>query len=110
MTHITSLNDIISSVVDTTSLNNILSFENYPNPAHSYTFISFKLHTNSKINLSVYDLQGKEIAKIINNENRDYGKYTERIDLYELNIASGIYYLKLKVDNEIKTSKQIVVK
>lgn len=83
------------------------SFENYPNPSNDYTFISFKLHSNSNVNLSIVDVQGKYIAKLIDNEQRGYGKYIERIDLTKLNLANGLYFIRLEIDNEVKIIRQI---
>lgn len=84
-----------------------LSFENYPNPASDYTFISFKLHESSKVNLSITDYQGKCVATLINNEERGYGKYIERIDLLQLKLSNGIYFVKLEINHEVQILRQI---
>ncbi|NTW33031.1 MAG: T9SS type A sorting domain-containing protein, partial [Bacteroidetes bacterium] len=109
-TDITSLHDILFSIEEAPVSDNILSFENYPNPASDYTFVSYKLHERSNINLSVYNLQGNVVSKIINNESKAYGKYIERICLDKLNIPSGVYFLKLEVNDNVKTARQILIK
>jgi hypothetical protein len=109
-TDITTLNDILLSTPEISEKKNNLSFENYPNPSSDYTFVSFKLHTKSTVNLGIFDQQGNRISNIINNEIRDYGKYVERIDLQKLNIRAGVYYLKLDIDNVVKVNRQIKIK
>jgi hypothetical protein len=49
--------------------------QNYPNPFNSYT--NFKIHISTRINVSlyVYDLSGRRIATIINNEIKEPGDY-----------------------------------
>jgi len=109
-TDMTTLNDILLDVDEPFSSNAIPDFENYPNPSANFTYVSFKLLQESKVNLSIYDLAGKEIKRIIASETRNYGKYVERINLDELKIHSGIYLLKLEINSLAKTSRLIVVK
>ncbi len=47
--------------------------------------------------------------QIISNENRDYGKYIERIDLTKLNLPNGVYLLKLEIDDQVKVQRQIKI-
>lgn len=108
-TDITNLNDIIFTSVKSPLAADVMSFENYPNPSHDYTFVSFKLPAKSLVNLTFIDIQGKVVSNIINNETRGYGKYVERIDLDELNIPAGLYFLKLEINNEVKILKLVTI-
>ena len=45
--------------------------QNYPNPADNYTVFTIRLENSSKIILSVYSLDGRQLAKM------DYGKKNE---------------------------------
>ncbi|HRC32003.1 MAG TPA: hypothetical protein PK736_01020 [Bacteroidia bacterium] len=47
--------------------------------------------------------------QIISNENRDYGKYIERIDLTKLNLPNGTYLLKLEIDDKVEVQRQIKI-
>jgi len=107
-THLTTGDELITSTQEPYSISS-LDFENYPNPAGEYFYVSFKLHTQSKINLTILDQQGKVAERILHNEKRGYGKYVERIDVQKLHLASGIYFVKLEVDGKVKTLKQMVV-
>ena len=109
-TDLTTLNEIVTEVNTTGGAKGASNYENYPNPTKNDTNISFELMKDSKVNLSVYNLLGTEVYRVINNERRVAGKYVERVDLRGINIASGSYILKLEVDGEVITSKLIVVK
>ena len=83
-------------------------FENYPNPADEIEYVSFKLHTQALVNLSVYNSEGKQVVVIINNETRGYGKYIERVPLDQLQLKNGSYYLKLQIDGVEKINRLLV--
>lgn len=83
---------------------------NYPNPTNNTSYVSFKLHETSTINLSLFDQQGRIIAEIINNKQMEYGKYIIPINTSELNIKDGIYFAKLLINRTSKTFKIVVLK
>jgi hypothetical protein len=107
-THLTTFDELITATHDPLP-GTSLDFESYPNPTGEYFYVSFKLHTQSKINLTIIDSKGNVIERILHNEKRGYGKYVERIDAKKLNLTAGIYFIKLEVDGKVKTLKQIVV-
>ena len=49
-------------------------YQNYPNPFNPSTVISYQLSVFSHINLTIYDLLGKKISTLVN-ENRQPGTY-----------------------------------
>ena len=82
----------------------------YPNPASNISYVSFKLHELSNVSIKLFDSQGKEVYTVLNNEQKDYGKYIYPINLDELNLDSGTYYCKLGVNGNSSTLKMIVIK
>ncbi|MEZ5083331.1 MAG: T9SS type A sorting domain-containing protein [Bacteroidales bacterium] len=68
---------------------------NYPNPFNETTVIAFKLLNPGKISLQIFDMFGKEVAVLVDNEYLDRGKYLEHFDAYNYNLASGVYYFSL---------------
>jgi hypothetical protein len=76
-------------------------FENYPNPSYDYQYISFKLRKASTINLTLLSSSGKVIATLIRDEQRGYGKYIERLDLENYNLAAGSYSIMLEIDGQV---------
>ncbi|MBK6875713.1 MAG: T9SS type A sorting domain-containing protein [Ignavibacteria bacterium] len=68
--------------------------QNYPNPFNPATKISFDLPQDSKVNLIVYDLLGREVKRLVNNEFKVAGKYT--YDFNGSSLASGIYFYRFE--------------
>lgn len=82
----------------------------YPNPASNISYVSFKLHELSNINLKMYNQQGKIIHTIIDNNKMGYGQYIIPVNLEEFNLPSEIYYFKLSINDISKTIKTLVIK
>ncbi len=66
--------------------------QNYPNPFNPTTKINFDLPADSKVTLVIYDVTGREVTKLLNNELRTAGYYT--MDFNGSSIASGIYFYR----------------
>jgi photosystem II stability/assembly factor-like uncharacterized protein len=83
--------------------------QNYPNPFNPTTTIKFGLPREGAVSLKIYDMAGREVANIINNERMNAG-----IVSYNFNgsaLASGVYFYTLVVDNDlIATKKMVLVK
>jgi hypothetical protein len=70
-----------------------LLFQNYPNPFNPSTKISWQSPAGGRQTLKVYDMLGREIAKLID-EYRPAGKY--EIEFSAKNLPSGVYIYQLK--------------
>lgn len=86
--------------------------QNYPNPFNPVTYIQFNLKEKSDIKLEVFNLEGKRVAVILN-ENKDAGEYGVRFDA--VSYPSGIYYYKLTAagasgSNFVSTKKMVLLK
>lgn len=81
--------------------------QNYPNPFNPTTVISFRLSVNSKVSLKVYDVLGKEVAVLVNEEKQS-GNYKINFDAHKL--ASGIYFYSLHANNFVQNRKMILLK
>lgn len=81
--------------------------QNYPNPFNPTTNIAFQLAERAAVNLSVFDLFGREVATLVN-ETRDAGSYD--ITFSGDDLASGIYFYQMKAGNQILTRKMVLTK
>ncbi|MFZ1288666.1 MAG: T9SS type A sorting domain-containing protein [Melioribacteraceae bacterium] len=88
--------------------------QNYPNPFNPSTKIKYTIPSNvasdfslSKITLKVYDILGKEVATLVN-QNQNPGTY--EINFNASNLACGIYYYKLQAGNFVSTRKMMLLK
>ena len=68
-------------------------YQNYPNPFNPVTTISFSIPYRSRVSLSVYDILGKEVASLVNDE-KDPGTYNVKFN--GNNLASGVYVYRLE--------------
>lgn len=83
--------------------------QNYPNPFNPSTTIRFGLPKEGNVSLRIYDMAGREVANIFNNQRINAGQVAYRFDGSSL--ASGVYFYSLIVDNNlIATKKMVLVK
>ena len=82
-------------------------YQNYPNPFNSETMINYTLENKGHIKLSVYDISGREIAILINEE-QAAGEHSMTFDASPL--SSGIYYYQIKAGSEELTRKMILLR
>ena len=70
--------------------------QNYPNPFNSATRINFSILKPSYVSLTVYDITGKEVLKIYNNEFFTAGNYFAGIDVGKMGLSSGMYVYRMR--------------
>jgi hypothetical protein len=81
--------------------------QNFPNPFNSYTMIEFNLPEKVILKLSVYDVLGREVTVLINQE-LPAGKYKVNFD--GRNLSGGIYFYELKIGNFRDVKKMVFLK
>lgn len=85
--------------------------QNYPNPFNPSTKIDYALPFDSKVNLVIYDLTGREVKKILN-ETKTAGYYTSEINMS--NLASGVYIYRIVAESNAQkyslSKKMVLVK
>ncbi len=101
-----SLNNTLTSVKDKINPSAFFLYQNYPNPFNPSTTIKFDLQKGKNIDLYIYDVTGRIVDIIINNEFRHAGSYEVKYNAGKL--ASGVYFLVLKTI-DYTTSKKIVL-
>jgi len=89
--------------------------QNYPNPFNPSTNIRFALPDDGFVTLAVYDITGREVAKLLNGQFYTKGIYGYTIDANQYKMASGVYFYKLEVNRENKNvysevKKMILIK
>ncbi len=81
------------------------TIDNYPNPFNPSTTIRYQIPQDEQISLKVYDMLGREVAQLVNEEKRA-GEYTVSFDGSKL--SSGVYIYKL-VGNNVNISKKMIL-
>ena len=79
----------------------------FPNPFNSITRLSYGLPEPGLINISVYDIAGRQIATLVNQE-VTAGIHSVIWDAS--NLSSGIYFARMKAGNYSGVKKIILVK
>ena len=95
-------------VKDLSSVNvkdeNKFDFKISPNPFSESFSVSFSLEKSSRADLAIYDLGGRRVQSILN-ENLSPG--THQISLENFNFPKGIYFLKIKTDQSFSVLKMV---
>ena len=81
--------------------------QNYPNPFNPTTKISFSIPKSEFVTVKVFDMTGKEVAQLVNNEMKA-GAYEYQFDGSKL--SSGIYFYQIITPNFTETKKMTLVK
>jgi subtilisin family serine protease len=84
------------------------SLSNYPNPFNPSTTINFSLPKESKVSLKIYDVLGKLIETVIENEVKSPGNY--QVTFNSNNLPSGVYFYTLTSGDFMQTRKMILTK
>ena len=82
-------------------------YQNFTNSFNSSTQIRFDLQKAGSVKLSVYDLTGRKVADILN-ENMAIGKHS--IDFNASNLSSGVYFYKIETPDFTSIKKMILIK
>jgi len=79
----------------------------YPNPFNPGTTINYQLPIPNKVQLIVYNMLGQKVRTLVNRK-QEAGNYRVRFDAGHL--TAGVYFVQIRVDQEIKTRKIVLVK
>jgi hypothetical protein len=82
--------------------------QNYPNPFNPTTTISFSLPSAQQVSLNVYDITGRQVATLMNNERRPAGQNSAVFNAAGL--SSGVYFYILQAGSNRLTQKMTLIK
>jgi hypothetical protein len=86
--------------------------QNYPNPFNPATVIGYRLIDNGHVTLKVYDILGREVVTLVDEE-QSPGIYEVEFNVgghYQFTPASGVYLYQLKAGNYTATKRMIILK
>ena len=85
--------------------------QNYPNPFNPTTKIDFELPYDSKVSILLYDISGREVGKLVN-EQLTAGYHN--VQFNGSNLSSGMYFYRINANggsqNFVTTKKMVLIK
>ena len=106
-TDITPINEILNLPQESSS-DSIMEMTVFPNPTTNLTYISFKLHKLSKVQIELIDSSGKFIMELTN-KMLAYGKHIVPVNMSTFKLPAGTYYYKLTINQETEILKAILI-
>ncbi len=82
--------------------------QNYPNPFNPSTTINFSLPSASEVTLYVYDMLGRRVATLLDNEMMNASTHSVKFDASRL--ASGVYIYRLEAGEFTSTRRMMLIK
>ncbi len=89
-----------------------VQLSNYPNPFNPTTTISFSIHEESNIELSIYNIKGQKITSLLNAQISagEHSIIWNGKDANNKQVSSGIYFYKMKTGDFQETKKMMLLK
>jgi 5'-nucleotidase / UDP-sugar diphosphatase len=86
--------------------------QNYPNPFNPQTQISFALPIGSDVNLTVYDLLGRQVKVLVNGycNAGTNNVIWDGLDKTGKDVASGVYFYRLQAGDFVQTKKMSLLR
>jgi len=81
--------------------------QNYPNPFNPTTRIQFTIVNRGLTRVNVFDLLGREVARLVN-EVKEPGRYT--VEFNGSNLSSGVYFYRIQAGDFTQTKRLLLLK
>ncbi|HTF03063.1 MAG TPA: DUF4331 family protein, partial [Bacteroidia bacterium] len=81
--------------------------QNYPNPANTFTTFKYNVSAPSRVTLEIFDLAGKKVATLVNNEMKQQGTFETMWNVET--VANGTYVAALSSDGYVMQSMKVTV-
>ncbi len=94
---------------DATAISNETNCLNvFPNPLSDFAQLSYYLENESYVSISIFNALGTEVLTLANNELKSEGNHL--IQFSAKDFPNGVYYINLKSDSKILTTRFVVLK
>jgi parallel beta-helix repeat protein len=87
--------------------NEFALLQNYPNPFNPLTTIKYNLPTDSRVTLKLYDVLGREVLTIVDQQEQA-GYHSTTLDASRL--SSGVYFYRLQAGVFTQTKKLVLLR
>lgn len=83
-------------------------FHVYPNPFEDKINVSYCLTDPKHVNIQLCSIAGETVAQLLD-EKQENGLYNNRLDI-PINVASGMYFLKIMADTKIVAQRLVSIR
>ena len=108
-----------NKIVNVDNFNTINEFslsQNYPNPFNPSTFIEYRIKDREFVSLKIYNVLGKEVATLVDEEKQagsykvEFNSNSNLLPSKSGSLPSGIYFYRLKAGSFISVKKMLLLK
>jgi hypothetical protein len=83
-------------------------YQNYPNPFNIETNIKFDLPETADVTVEIFDVLGKRVKVLVNNEKFDAG--TKIVKFRADDLPSGVYFYRVRAGKFSAVNKMVLLK
>jgi hypothetical protein len=98
--------------IDASRFEELGLYQNHPNPFNPLTTIPFTLPTRSETRFTIYDVEGRLVATLV--DDMLEGGFKEVVwngtDAHGNPVSSGVYFCRLKAAGKVLTKKMVLLK
>ena len=86
--------------------------QNYPNPFNPVTTLRYDLPENSLVNITIYDMLGRQVKKLINQTQEAGFKSIiwDATNNYGKPVSAGVYLYQIQAGEFVQTKKMVLLK
>ena len=91
---------------------NFRIYQNYPNPFNPNTLIRYDLEQESFVNIAIHNMLGQKVKTLVNNLQSAGSKSIswDATNKKSESMPAGLYFYKIKIDQQIKIKKMTLLK
>ena len=91
---------------------NFCIYQNYPNPFNPNTLIRYDLEQESFVNIAIHNMLGQKVKTLVNNLQSAGSKSIswDATNKKSESMPAGLYFYKIKIDQQIKIKKMTLLK
>ena len=91
--------------------NKVVLHQNYPNPFNPVTTLRYDLPENSFVNVTIYDMLGREVITLVNGEQGSgyYQSVWDGTDNYGEKVSASVYLYRIQASDFVQTKKMVLL-
>jgi hypothetical protein len=101
--------DFIVTSIGIAQLNNEVSISVYPNPVYNSMQITYSLVETENVSIEIINTIGQKVQSVYNGKQTS-GTYSFTVDVHQLGLSEGVYFIKFETEHTVKLERIVVLK